>query len=660
MKSPFAYLIVFLLLCSCAFWKAPTASAETSCADCGPKLPQRALPVSPLPPKQIDWRKEIIYFLLIDRFADGDTSNNSVGDLNSHKKFIEGSKNYEDLKTYQGGDILGVISKLDYIKSTGATAIWLSPVYENSDSAFMGWWPYHGYHPTDHFAVENHFGDMKTLKRLVNEAHARGLKVILDTVYNQVGPNHSWVKDSINWKEKGFSKWFNPHSGKDESTSIKDWENQTELETKELFGLPDLRQENEHVYQYLLDMSKYWIDSTGADGFRLDAVKHINQKFWRRINADLHDRYGKDFLMLGEVLHGDPKYMAKYQGDGFNALFDIPLYFDMRRVFAEGNSMEVLSGRILEDARVYKSDGAIWSTLLDNHDLVRFAYAAKDSVREKIKNAITFLAAFNGIPVIYYGTEVALQGGPITNDKGEGTDYLNRRFMPWEKVAAETKRGGIAEHMAAVFEFRKRTPSLYSGKFLELYKDACVYVFAKVGELETSVAAFNNCVEKQTVSVPLRYAMAVKGDAFADFRNERVLKVEKSAFSIELDGYSSNVFKGTNRQKNVLPSDYELGVALSQVSKVGFVTVNFVFTPLEKYVGASSVAIAGDFNGWNPSSNQMQKSADGKNWQISTQMRQGRHPYKFVINGKDWVEDHNAKIFEGDGVGGRNSVVVVP
>ncbi len=651
--------VAFVFAIGSVGWVSNVACAADSSGS-GPLLPPRAPAISRVKPKVIDWKKEVIYFLLVDRFADGNPRNNTAGNPASYKKFDGSIQNEEALKFYQGGDLEGVISKLDYIKDLGATAIWLSPLYENDDKDFLGWWPYHGYHPTDHFKVENHFGNMKLVKRLVDEAHARGLKVILDTVYNQVGPNHPWVKNTREWETKGFKYWFHPRSGKDGSTSIINWEDQSELENKELFGLPDFNQDNEHVYRYLLDMSEYWIENTGADGFRLDAVKHVSQKFWSRINGDLHKKYGKDFLMIGEVLHGDPKYLARYQNDGFNALFDIPLYFDIRRVFAEGNSMEVLSNRILEEARVYNSPDMIWSTLIDNHDLVRFSYAAKDNVKEKIKNALSFVAAFNGLPVIYYGTEVALEGGAATNSKGEGTDYLNRRFMPWERVEAEKKRGGLIDYMKSLFEFRKKTVSLYNGRFLELYKDACVYVFAKFAAEDMSLAAFNNCAEKRRVLAPVRYGFVEDGEAFTHFRGESAIKTERDRLVFELDGFSSSLYSRVNGNGYALPSNYRMEVAASESIGVGFTSVNFAFVPPVSLADVHSVSVAGDFNGWNPGTHQMRKSVDGTRWELRVPVRRGRHPYKFVVNGKDWIEDPSAKIFENDGVGGRNSVLEIP
>ena len=664
MKRMFVTLGIFLFLCcsmsSVSF--AQKSSAEKSSAEqsspntlWGPRLPHRAPQATSVKPKDIDWKREIVYFLLVDRFADGDTSNNNAAGPKSHKKFEEKLGNFEDLKTYQGGDLLGIIAKLDYLKDLGVTAIWLSPLYQNPNENFLGWWSYHGYHPLDHFSVEKTFGDMELVRKLVNEAHARGMKVILDTVYNQVAVQHPWVQDPKNWNDKGFSKWFHELSGKDDKTSIHNWEDEWELENRELYGLPDLKQDNPNVYDFLLDMSRYWIENTGADGFRLDAVKHINSNFWQRITSDLYKLYGKNFLMLGEVFHGDTKVLVRHQNDGFNALFDIPLYFDIRRVFAEGNSMEVLSNRILEESKVY-SHKILWSTLIDNHDLERFSYVAKDHIREKIKNATTFLAVMNGLPVLYYGTEIALTGGPSNDGKGNGTEHLNRRMMDWGKVEIEKKPDGLITYMKNLFALRRSKKSLYDGKFVEFYKDPCVYVFAKVSEKEASLAAFNNCSVKQKVRVPVRYNLFTEGAELPEFRGTNKTKISDTALNLSLEAYSSEVYNSNNVNLSEFPKDFEMSVPVSIGSGSDFVQHRFVF----EVPKATSVSVAGDFNGWNPKAHQMTQNQNTKKWEILVTMKRGKHPYKFVINGSEWLIDSTATVFENDGVGGKNSVLNIP
>jgi alpha-amylase len=627
-------------------------SAKVS--DFGPQLEPRS-PESTVAPKKIDWSREVMYFMLVDRFSNGNEQNDGAGNSASHVK--PGSLPQEQhLKSYQGGDLQGILNKLDYLKEMGITALWISPVMKNDGREFLGWWPYHGYHPYDHYALEEHFGDIALLKKLVNEAHRREMKVVLDMVYNQVSPHHPWVRDSENWEKKGFKSWFHPHSGTDDSTSIRNWYDQNELETKELYGLPDFNQDNPNVYAFLLDVSRYWVQQTGADGFRLDAVKHINQGFWRRINADMHKLYGKDFLMLGEVFDGDPKYLSGYQGLGFNALFDIPLYYTIRGVFASGNSMETLSDQLLRNMKIY-GDTELKSTLIDNHDVVRFSYLAEKNVKEKIRLAMSFVGALNGLPVLYYGTEVALEGGADKDSAGQSTDYLNRRMFPWDRVPSESQKGGTIDFLKRLFTFRKTHKSLYGGKFVELAKNPCSYAFAKVAADDVAVAVFNNCGDAQKLEIPVRYDILKNGEVLTEFLEGKTITVADGKLSLELPPLTSRIYAFAPTTARQLPADYDVAVSATSLVGGDFTKVVFQFKPTEP--GVTSVFLAGDFNGWNAKRDAMKFNADAGRWELLFPLKKGRYQYKFVLNGDKWVTDAKADEFAPDPYGGKNSIIVV-
>ncbi len=322
--SRWGFVVRFLLLGLSALFVVWSALYALSRCDAekelGPKYKPKARAARATEWREgIDWRDEIIYFVLIDRFCDGDSSNNKGRIPDSYRPWDGTPEHVDWLKAYQGGDLRGVINRLDYLSDLGITALWLSPVFDNSDSSFLGWWPYHGYQPRDFFAVDEHFGGTGDLCELVQQAHRRGIKVILDMVCNQVAPDHPWVSDSTNWHVLGYRHWFHRRSGVDASTGIENWHDQHQLETRELHGMPDLAQENPHVYAFLLDVAKYWINLTNCDGFRLDAVKHAPREFWRRYCADLHRFAGPDFLLLGEVFDGNIDYLARYAEVGFNA-----------------------------------------------------------------------------------------------------------------------------------------------------------------------------------------------------------------------------------------------------------------------------------------------------------------------------------------------------
>lgn len=322
-----------------------------------------------------------IYFVLVDRFANGDRSNDEDADVN-------------DPAAFHGGDLQGVLDHLDDIQKLGFDTVWLSPIFAMRHEKFFGHGAFHGYWVEDFTQLERRFGDRRLLRRLSDELHRRHMKLLLDVVLNHVAFDSPLVKQ--------HPEWFH-HNGE-----IKDWNDPRQLQTSDVMGLPDLAQEREDVYQYLLKTSEMWIDVANPDGFRLDAVKHIGPAFWRRYNADIHKYAGNDFFLLGEDLDGDPGHLAKTATeDGFDAMFDFPLYFAVKDVFCDGKPLGRLAA-ILSLDRTYPSHESL-VTLVDNHDLPRVATACHGDP-ERIQAALGFTLLARGIPSITYGTEIGLTG----------------------------------------------------------------------------------------------------------------------------------------------------------------------------------------------------------------------------------------------------------
>lgn len=412
------------------------------------------------------WASQVIYFPLTDRFCDGDTSN----DIGLQPQNPLG---------YHGGDLKGLISKLDYIKDLGATTIWVSPMYDNVDTVKMGSYEgtgYHGYWIKDHYAVDEHQGNLDTAKELVQKAHDRDMNVVLDVVLNHVAPGHAWTQDPSK------KDWFHHNGG------IQDWNNSWQLENGDVCGLPDLNQSNPETYQYLLDNTLWWIKETGADGIRLDAVKHIDHQFWQKFSGDIKKEMGDDFLVLGEVLHGDPNVQASYQRDGLDSLFDMPMYYTMRDVFAKDGSVRKLGDRLAEDCK-YKDPYKL-VTLLDNHDFERFMYhTGGNRGDDKLMLGMSFMMTNRGIPSIYYGTEVGLEGGG---------DPDNRRDMQFGA------KPHITAHMQKLGAIRQGLPALQMGHQLEMWQDDKVYSFCRRHEGQEVITVINNGYDNQQRRIPLR------------------------------------------------------------------------------------------------------------------------------------------------------------
>lgn len=364
---------------------------------------------------------DLIYFLMTDRFNNGDPTN----DWNVRPA---------DPQAYHGGDFKGVIDKLDYIKDLGFTAIWISPVVQNQIGG------YHGYWATDFYKTNEHFGSLTELRNLVDQAHAKGIKVIIDLVVNHTGQLHPWVG------EARYQDWFHPRK------NIVNYSDQQEVENGWLAGLPDLNQENPEVKEYLINMAKWWIAETGIDGYRLDTVKHIPKEFWKDFTASIKKEY-PHFFLLGEVFDGRADYVASYQKTGIDGITDYPVYYAIRDVFGGYQPASRLVDAMSRAAANYPNPH-LMGTFIDNHDLPRFVNQLYSFKQERLEQALAFEMTYTGIPIFYYGTEIGMDGG---------ADPDNRRDMDWSTRAHATSPvTGWVKKLTAI---RRNNPALSSGEF---------------------------------------------------------------------------------------------------------------------------------------------------------------------------------------------------
>ncbi|MBY6050769.1 alpha-amylase family glycosyl hydrolase [Cytobacillus firmus] len=412
-----------------------------------------ALPVGAIEKEERKWQDESIYFLMVDRFNNGDSNNDYEVDV-------------KDPKAYHGGDFKGIADKLDYIKDMGFTAIWLTPVFDNESKG------YHGYWIKDFYNTEEHFGTIEEFKSLVKEAHKRDMKVILDFVVNHVGYNHEWLNDP----EK--NEWFH------EKQDIQNWENQTDLENGWIYGLPDLNQVNPEVKNYLIDAAKWWIKETDIDGFRLDTVKHVSKDFWTEFSKEVKSEK-EDFYLLGEVWSDSPEYIAQYEETGIDGFVDYPLNDFLRPAFAKPDqSLSWLFTSWDRNKSIYENP-YLMGTFMDNHDTVRFtrdAISQNQHPGPRWKLALTYLYTSPGIPIMYYGSEIALDGG---------NDPDNRRQMDFRTDKE------LIDYITKLGEVRQQLPSLTRGTMELIKEDNGFAVYKRQFEDETAIVAINNTTESQ-------------------------------------------------------------------------------------------------------------------------------------------------------------------
>ena len=465
-----------------------------------PKLPARSR-------NQEITSNDIIYLIMTDRFADGDSGNNKDVDR-------------ENPRAWHGGDIRGVTSKLDYLKDLGITAIWLTPWYDNPDEPNMcdqPWCPYtnyHGYHAIDYYAVENHFGTMADLQTLVREARKRGIKVIQDQVANHVGVQHAWVKRPplANWfspfKQNTFndSLLFSPNSSTaDRDVLLSGWFNEF---------LPDLNQNEPEVSRYLIQNALWWIGMTGIDGIRQDTIQYMPRTFIRDWSTAILAEY-PNFYMVGEVMEMDSAHLAFFQGgktgwDGIDtklpSVFDFNLWEASRDVFTGTKPASALRDVLKYDG-LYSNVNRV-TTLTGNHDLDRFM-STPGATLEGAMMHMAFMLSVRGIPQMYYGDELGMTGG---HDLDNRKDFPERAFG---KVGRTVNEEQVFEWTRKWIAARKSSPALFRGRTTDLFYDSDAYVFERRLQLVDwtviSVVAFNASDKVKEIeieySVPERIAL---------------------------------------------------------------------------------------------------------------------------------------------------------
>lgn len=415
---------------------APVTTAESA---------REAVRITP----QCSWREAILYFVVLDRFADGDAGNNRSVDVTAKG-------------TFHGGDLVGLTRQLDEISSLGATAIWITPVVKNIPGYVTGAgfpdWAYHGYWAEDFIRVDPRFGSEEELATLVAEAHQRGLEVLLDVVYNHVGYGSSYLTDArtrgwLRSEEKGTC-------GADDLTSC-------------LSGLPDFRTEMEPVATYLMDAHLARARAAGLDGFRLDTVKHVDHPFWKTHRQRTRAELGEDFFLVGEVWGGDASSLDPwFAGDEMDAGFDFG-FQGSTLGWLQGRGRTVAFARYLESRENVRA-GYSLAHFLSSHDTTGALHQLGGD-RARFRLAATLQLTVSGIPTIYYGEEVGRKIGEWPE---------NRSDMPWGEHAISPGRGlprdePLREDYRRLIAARRQHRALSIGAQRTLSTDGDLLVFAR-------------------------------------------------------------------------------------------------------------------------------------------------------------------------------------
>lgn len=548
-------------------------------------------------PSPKDWRDLFIYFLLVDRF-DNNKKNIPAYDENAPK-----GRDAEEGKVFQGGNLKGVLRRLDYIQGLGANAIWLSPVLKNRAEKND---TYHGYGIQNFLDVDPRFGTLADLKKLVKEAHSRGMYVIMDIIINHTGDNWAYPGDFPYYFQKNagpfpFGFWRKVDSGpefkEDDAVwpeelreqefykrrgQITNWFDADQAVNGDFLSLKEFAIGRPEVLDSLIKCYKYWISAIDVDGFRIDTVKHIEDSsaaiFCNAIR-EFAKRIGKEnFFIFGEVV-ADDDTLQRYIGrnsriegtierfPSLDACLDFPLYFILEEVIKGFTNPSVLRERY-DRFKLYYSDhgaaGEYFVTFVDNHDQMARPYKRfmhDNPFPEQVILAIGYLLTSHGVPCIYYGTEQGFNGGG-------GNDSFVRECMFGGKWGAFDTTGRhffdtenpIYKEISKIADIRRNEPALRYGRlyFREASADGkdfgypidgrCTLAYSRVLDDYEVVIAMNIDKDLRSEYITVDKNLNPEGESFNDLLDPaRSFKVEarggRHAVKIDLEGHKMAILK---------------------------------------------------------------------------------------------------------------------
>jgi glycosidase len=445
-------------------------------------------------------RDDVIYLIMPDRFADGDLSNDRpLGSTGLYDR--------SQPMAYHGGDLRGLREHLGYLRDLGVTAIWLTPVWKNTDS------DYHGYPVVDLYALDDHMGSMQEYQTLVADAHKLGMKVLIDYVVNHTGPHHPWANDppTPTWfhgtpahhlePAYTFTGLVDPHASPREYLNTLDgW----------FAGkLPDLNPDDPALALYLAQNAMWWTETAQLDGFRLDTFPYSTRQFWSGWHQRLRQVYPQ-LNSVGEVADADSTITSFFEGgreqfdgidSGLATVFDFPLCYALRDVVIKGAPMEKIVDVLRHDELYPHPEMLV--TFIGNHDNRRFV-SEEGSNPAKLKAALSLLLTLRGIPQIYSGDEIGMPGG---DDPDNRRDFPGG--FPGDPRNAFTASGRTAEqqdvfaHVQSLLALRQSHAALRTGKQWHIGWDDTYYAFLRELPEEKLLVVYNNAFKTRELNIPV-------------------------------------------------------------------------------------------------------------------------------------------------------------
>lgn len=503
-----------------------------------------------------EWEDAVLYFAFVDRIQNGDPS----------LDFPEG-ETAANGGGYLGGDFRGLIDALPYLDDLGVDVLWLSNAQDNAEGAWAGdcdltFTGYHAYWPDDPYGIEEHFGDEDTFAELIDAAHARGMRVVMDWVANHVHEDHPYYRD--------HPEWFNPlQVCKDQVDGQSNFDRIPETCWFAPY-LPDIDYYQPEPLVAMVDDAIWWARTYELDGFRVDAVKHMSHAVSWNLSSAVrrhlqHERAGGDerFWTIGETFDGAAQIKA-YLGDNqLDGQFDFPLYWALRAAFVyDSASLPDLMAQL--DASRADFEGSLMSNFLGNHDVLRWTTDAwegnlgacdGDALRiagapedawpyDRMMLAWTFLFTQPGVPLIYYGDELGIPGHH---------DPDNRQPLWWhvdldgaasvEDVAgrAAPQQARVLRHVAALTAARKAHPALRRGGWIEWWQEPALYAYARSYAGDHALVVLNRTEDYRELPNGLSFAGLPSEGTYEDVLTGEVFHASDDQIVVSVPGRGSRV-----------------------------------------------------------------------------------------------------------------------
>lgn len=474
---------------------------------------------------------DVLYLLMPDRFAQGA----------NHPAQVEGMNTYVEDRSQpslrHGGDLEGVRNHLDYFNELGVTALWFTPILENDSPDDHGASTYHGYATTDYYRVDPRFGTNEQYRQLIDEAHAKGLKVVMDMIFNHCGFDHPWVADLPSKDWLNLPEWLEGNNRRDESGAIYPNEKflQTSYKITPVFDpyaseadlretvdgwfvatMPDLNHRNPHLMTYLIQNSIWWIETAGIDGIRMDTYPYADATGMARWMKRLDEEY-PNFNVVGETWVTEPAYTAAWQKDSrmtdYNSYLKTVMDFSFFDKLAKAKNEQTdawwdgynrIYGSLLYD--YLYTDPSHVMAFVDNHDTDRFLGTAQGEFKvNKLKQALALLLTLPRIPQIYYGTEILMDGTKEVTDGNVRCDFpggfVGDTQSAFTKEGRTPQQQDMFQWMSRLLHWRQGNETIIRGYTTQFIPWHGVYVVARRWHRNTVITVINGTDQPATLDV---------------------------------------------------------------------------------------------------------------------------------------------------------------